>query len=191
MMNRPHFILLVFWYATLRSNVEIQRSSWKSRTGSWQLHVKRSIASPGCHTELSLWCVSWGVAWSPVSRCCPLPNFCGQRYAVSYWWISSFIPCKLPHWENLIPITNRQGCNRNWSAKDTVNEITRKIFPPLKAFNRAVEVQLCSGLSGFQRAIAVINASVVDSTGKIQLVWLVPSQIVSILGSVYAQHNLL
>lgn len=54
-----------------------------------------------------------------------------------------------------------------------------------------MEVQLCSELSGFQRAMAVINASVVDSTGKIQLVWPAPSLTVSILGSVYTQHNLL
>lgn len=35
-----------------------------------------------------------------------------------------FFPCKLPHWENLIPITI--GCPRNWSAEDAVNQITRK-----------------------------------------------------------------
>lgn len=60
-----------------------------------------------------------------------------------------------------------------------------KTSPPLKVFNRAVvEVQLYSELSGFQQATNVINASVVDSTGKIQSAWLAPSQTISILCSV-------
>lgn len=59
------------------------------------------------------------------------------------------------------------------------------IFLPLKVFNRLlVEVQCYYELSGFQKATNVINASVVDSTGKIQSAWLAPSQSISILGSV-------
>lgn len=58
-------------------------------------------------------------------------------------------------------------------------------FPPLKIFNRTVvEVQLCSEQSGFQQDTNVINASVVDGTGKIHSAWLAPSQPISVLGSV-------
>lgn len=58
-------------------------------------------------------------------------------------------------------------------------------LPPLKIFNiKVVEVQLYSEQSGFQQDTDVIDASVVDGTGKIQSAWLAPSQTISVLGSV-------
>lgn len=80
----------------------------------------------------------------------------------------------------------KTGCPASWSAKNAIYQITWIFFfPPLKIFNRTVvEVQLCSEQSGFQQDTNVINASVVDGTGKIQSAWLAPSQPISVLGSV-------